>query len=120
MFIRKSWIVSVVAVGIGAAALSGCGGAKTGPSGTAPKSVEAAAAENPDQEGWWCKEHGVPEGICALCSAEVAADFKKKGDWCKEHSRPESQCFICHPEFAEKFAARYEAKFGQKPPDREE
>ncbi len=70
-------------------------------------------------DGWWCVEHGVPEGECALCSATVAADFKKKKDWCKEHDRPESQCFICHPELEQKFAARYEAKYGSKPPPRE-
>jgi hypothetical protein len=80
---------------------------------------DGTAGEN-KHDGWWCVEHGVPEGECALCSTKVAADFKKKGDWCKEHDRPESQCFICHPELEQKFAARYEAKFGSKPPPREE
>jgi hypothetical protein len=64
----------------------------------------------------WCVEHGVPESICALCDAKVAAEYKQKGDWCKEHDRPESQCFLCDPKRAEKFAAEYEAKYGQKPP----
>ena len=119
MFIRQSWIASVIAIGIGVAALSGCGATNSG-DGAPAKTVETAGSANPDQDGWWCKEHGVPEVECALCSTKVAADFKKKGDWCKEHDRPESQCFICHPELADKFAARYEAKFGQKPPPREE
>jgi cobalt-zinc-cadmium efflux system membrane fusion protein len=66
--------------------------------------------------GWWCTEHGVPEEVCALCSAKLAADFKAKGDWCNEHDRPESQCFVCHPEREAEFAALYEAKFGEKPP----
>jgi hypothetical protein len=117
MLKRKNWIVSVFVLGV---ALSGCGGTKPSQGGTGPKTVEASGTANSGEEGWWCKEHGVPEGECALCSAKVADDFKKKGDWCKEHSRPESQCFICHPELAGKFAARYEAKFGKKPPAREE
>ena len=37
-------------------------------------------------------------------------------DWCEKHNRPDSQCFVCHPENFEKFAARYEAKFGEQPP----
>ena len=72
-----------------------------------------------DHSGWWCNEHGVPEGICAQCSSKVAADFQKKGDWCKEHDRPDSQCFKCHPELQAKFAAQYEAKLGKKPPEPE-
>jgi cobalt-zinc-cadmium efflux system membrane fusion protein len=84
------------------------------------KVTKDSTAGEDKHDGWWCKEHGVPEGECALCSAKVAADFKKKGDWCKEHDRPESQCFICHPELEQKFAARYEAKYGSKPPPREE
>lgn len=67
-------------------------------------------------DGWWCDEHGVPEEICAQCNSKVAADFQKKGDWCREHDRPDSQCFKCHPELQAKFAARYEARFGKKPP----
>lgn len=66
--------------------------------------------------GWWCDEHGVPEGVCALCNVKLVADFKTKGDWCKEHERPDSQCFVCHPEKETEFAAQYEAKFGKKPP----
>jgi hypothetical protein len=66
--------------------------------------------------GWWCVEHGVPEGVCARCDAKLVADFKAKGDWCGEHDRPESQCFICHPEKEAEFAAEYEAKFGSTPP----
>ena len=67
-------------------------------------------------EGWWCDEHGVPEEVCARCNTKLVADFKAKGDWCKEHDRPDSQCFLCHPEYEAAFAAKYEAKFGKKPP----
>jgi len=67
-------------------------------------------------DGWWCDEHGVPEGECAQCNSKLAADFKKKGDWCKDHDRPDSQCFVCHPEKLEEYAAKYEAKLGKKPP----
>jgi cobalt-zinc-cadmium efflux system membrane fusion protein len=66
--------------------------------------------------GWWCEEHGVPEAECGQCDAKLAAEFQKKGDWCQDHQRPDSQCFVCHPELKDQFAARYEAKFGQKPP----
>ena len=69
-----------------------------------------------DHSGWWFNEHGVPEEVCALCDSKVAADFHKKGDWCKMHERPDSQCFACHPELEAKFAALYEAKYGEKPP----
>ncbi|MCA9067058.1 MAG: hypothetical protein KDA96_28540, partial [Planctomycetaceae bacterium] len=69
-----------------------------------------------DLHGYWCVEHGIPEDICAQCNAKVAAEYQQKGDWCEEHSRPDSQCFVCHPELAQKFAAQYEAKFGERPP----
>ena len=85
-------------------------------SGTAagPAAVKEVAEHN--HEGWWCNEHGVPEEVCAQCSAKIAADFKSKNDWCDKHNRPESQCFICHPEKETEFAALYEAKYGKKPP----
>ena len=69
-----------------------------------------------DHSGWWCNEHGVPEDECPLCKTSLIADFKAKGDWCDEHNRPESQCFTCNPDNFDKFAARYETKFGEKPP----
>ena len=80
-----------------------------------PKS-EATADAGHNLEGWWCSEHGVPEEECSMCSTDAAAKLKAKGDWCEEHDRADSQCFIHHPELEAKFAARYEAKFGKKPP----
>ena len=79
-----------------------------------------AAAKELADSGWWCTEHGVPEGTCSQCSAKFAAECKKKGDWCAEHDRAESQCFICHPELKKKFAAQYQAKYGKEPPAVEE
>ncbi len=104
----KMWLAVVVMAG--ALGAVGCG-----------KSADKAAAANQaaaetKHESWWCDEHGVPESVCALCSAKIASDFKAKGDWCKEHDRPESQCFKCHPDLEAKFAAQYEAKYGKKPP----
>ena len=64
----------------------------------------------------WCKEHGVPESVCAQCNESLVAGFKSKGDWCKEHSKPESQCFECHPELKDKFAAAFKTKYGKEPP----
>lgn len=64
----------------------------------------------------WCKEHGVPESVCAQCNESLVAGFKAKGDWCKEHSKPESQCFECHPELKDKFAAAFKTKYGKEPP----
>jgi hypothetical protein len=66
-------------------------------------------------DGWWCPEHGVPEEICGLCDPKVAQKMKANGDWCQTHDRPDSQCFVCHPELEARFAALYEAKFGQPP-----
>jgi len=80
----------------------------------------AAGKSGHDHSGWWCDEHGIPEDVCSMCSAKVAADFQKKGDWCKEHDRADSQCFKCHPELEAKFAAQYEAKYGKKPPTPED
>lgn len=73
-----------------------------------------------DHSEWWCGEHGVPEEMCSMCSAKVAADFQKKGDWCAEHDRAKSQCFICDPTLKETFAAQYRAKYGEEPPATEE
>lgn len=99
--------------------LSGCGqtNPESGPAESqAAKAPAAATNVAADGEGWWCPEHGVPEGICAQCDSKLAAEYQKKGDWCEEHNRPESQCFLCHPKLEEKFIAQYEAKFGHKPP----
>ena len=74
------------------------------------------AASDPAHDGWWCPEHGVPEGECTRCDASLITGFKEKGDWCEKHDRPDSQCFVCHPENEAKFAERYEAKYGEKPP----
>lgn len=77
----------------------------------------ASAPDEHSLHGWWCTEHGVPEEVCALCNSKVAAEFQKRGDWCEEHNRPDSQCFIHHPELKDKFAALYEAKYGEQPPE---
>jgi hypothetical protein len=80
----------------------------------APKTVVQTSGHN--HSGWWCSEHGVPEAECGRCDPKLAAEFQKKGDWCAEHDRPDSQCFVCHPELEAQFAARYEARYGKKPP----
>lgn len=64
----------------------------------------------------WCKEHGVPESVCAQCNTSLAADFKAKGDWCEQHNAPKSQCFKCSPELKEKFAAAFKEEHGKEPP----
>jgi hypothetical protein len=76
--------------------------------------VEATKAH--DHSGWWCDEHGVPEAECSMCSRKVAAECKKNGDWCAKHDRAQSQCFLCDAGLEAKYAARYEAKYGKKPP----
>lgn len=100
-------------MGIVSAAVAGCGKTETG---TADATATPEVTQVVDDGGWWCDEHGVPEGECARCDASLVAKFKEAGDWCKEHNRPESQCFLCNPARFEQFAARYEAKFGAKPP----
>lgn len=73
-------------------------------------------------DGWWCKEHGVPEDVCSLCSDEAATKFKKDGDWCKLHDRAKSQCFKCDPSLYAKFEAMHVAKYGkapERPPEEE-
>lgn len=100
--------------------ITGCGKAKT----ETPETQVAANEGGHDHDGdegaehgeWWCDEHGVPEEECTQCDSSLAAAFKKKGDWCEKHDRPNSHCFVCKPELADKFAARYEAKYGKKPP----
>jgi cobalt-zinc-cadmium efflux system membrane fusion protein len=105
--------------------LTGCGqapapqSANGPPQGAVASSSGAAKAQGHsahDHSGWWCSEHGVPEDECGRCNAKLAAQLQKKGDWCKDHDRPESQCFVCHPEKEAQFAAKYEAKYGEKPP----
>jgi hypothetical protein len=100
----------------------GCGqgdraGSRSG-DGKGPGPVAAASTGKKvhDHSGWWCDEHGVPEAECSMCSAKVAAEFKKKGDWCEKHERAKSQCFICDPSLEARFAALYEAKTGKKMP----
>jgi hypothetical protein len=112
----KSTMSNVLVAAL-ALAVVGCGKAGDIPSaGTSVPSAETVAESGHNLDGWWCSEHGVPEDDCSMCSTEAAAQCKAKGDWCKEHDRADSQCFVCHPELEAKFAARYEAKFGKKPP----
>jgi cobalt-zinc-cadmium efflux system membrane fusion protein len=94
--------------------VAGC--AESGPAPTPDAGAASASSPGHAHDGWWCNEHGVPEADCALCDTKLAAEFQKKGDWCAEHDRPDSQCFACHPDLEAQFAARYEAKYGTKPP----
>ena len=103
------------ALALAGLALSGCGESGAPDAAAPPAAVQAASAVD-DHSGWWCIEHGVPEEVCAQCDPKLAAEYQQKGDWCKEHNRPESQCFLCRPDAEAKFAAVYEAKFGEKPP----
>ena len=115
-----SWTPLMVlpAIAVAAIVVSGCGknDADTSQAAVSQEADHEDGDEGHDLHGYWCVEHGVPEEICAQCDTKVAADFQQKGDWCVEHSRPDSQCFICHPEKAAEFAALYEAKFGEQPP----
>jgi hypothetical protein len=106
---------SLSLVAVAGLALSGCGsGDKEGTPN--PTSDAQPATETDFVQRDWCVEHGVPESQCGRCDPKLAAEYQQKGDWCKEHNRPESQCFICRPDAETKFAATYEAKFGNKPP----
>lgn len=107
----KAMILMASLLGLATVFAVGCSQSTT----PQPQAATAQADEH-DHSGWWCNEHGVPEGICARCDSKLAAEFQKKGDWCKDHDRPDSQCFLCHPELEAKFAAQYEAKYGKKPP----
>lgn len=127
MTTRKLWTAcGLLAVLMFAA--NGCGESAAPPKQVAQTDKHDDHADYKDGEhheggehaGWWCREHGVPEGECAQCDPKVAAEFKKKGDWCNQHDRPESQCFICNPKLKEKFAAVYRAKEGKEPPAIEE
>jgi cobalt-zinc-cadmium efflux system membrane fusion protein len=94
------------------------GGCKKPPASEGPKNEKPKEqVKKPhDHSGWWCDEHGVPEEVCTRCNAKLVAKFKAEGDWCKKHNRPDSQCFLCHPEKEAEWAAKYEAKYGKKPP----
>jgi cobalt-zinc-cadmium efflux system membrane fusion protein len=81
-----------------------------------PREGHAEEEAGHDHAGWWCTEHGVPEEVCTRCDSSLISGFKEKSDWCDDHDRPDSQCFVCHPELEAKFAARFEAKFGEAPP----
>src|SRR5260370_6405394 len=75
--------------------------------------AEAKAKKGGDEpskhDGWWCDEHGIPEGECSMCSTKVARACKANGDWCDKHDRAQSQCFKCDPKLKEVFAATYRA-----------
>lgn len=96
--------------------LTGCSGNETDSKSSESKPVAETEVDH-SHGGWWCVEHGVPEGECARCDKSLVPKFKEDGDWCEEHNRPESQCFICGPTRAEKFIAQYETKTGHKPPE---
>lgn len=106
----------------------GCGqAAPTGGDAKAPgkdKSVakndgDKQAADKAEHSGWWCDEHGLPEGVCDLCSKKYREAEKAKENWC-EHNRVKSSCFKCNPGLKEKYVAEYKAKFGKEPPPTED
>ena len=107
-------------LGLGVSVVVGCGqtdsSKPTADVSHASQDTHGAGEASHDHSDWWCIEHGVPEKECAMCNAKLAAEYREKGDWCDEHNRPASLCFKCDPEKAEKFAALYEAKYGEKPP----
>lgn len=121
MRIKPRWTTSLALLGA-LAFVAGCadGDATKTDNGTntpvAQTDTHAEAEPSHEHGGWWCPEHGVPEGECSRCDSSLIAGFKEKGDWCDEHDLPESQCFKCDPKRAEPFIARYEAKYGKKPP----
>ena len=120
---KLRWTASLALLGM-AGFIAGCGGGDDpapetagGGDSTAVANADAGDEEaGHNLEGWWCAEHGVPEGECTRCNSTLIAGFKDKGDWCDEHDLPESQCTKCDPKRADKFIARFEAKFGKKPP----
>ena len=118
MLMKTQWTISLPLLGM-IAFVAGCGddAASDAVTDTAPAAQSQDHEEEGEHDGWWCVEHGVPEGECTRCDASLTASFKDKGDWCKEHELPESQCFKCNPRRAERFIARYEAKYGKKPPE---
>ncbi len=99
-------------------ALGGC--SKDAPKEEAKAKTTKTAAKADDSETWWCKEHGIPEEECSMCSASLAKACKAKGDWCEKHDRAMSQCFICDPKRTEFYAAKYRAKYGKEPPPTDE
>lgn len=120
MLTQTRWTIALALLGM-IAFVAGCGDGNDSTSNTVTDTAQAEQSDDHEKEGkhdgWWCVEHGVPEGECTRCDASLTASFKDKGDWCKEHELPESQCFKCNPKRAEKFIARYEAKYGKKPPE---
>jgi hypothetical protein len=118
-------LVAAFAIVLAGCGKDGGGGAKVDPKGgkgspAQDKGTETADKKGHDHSAWWCAEHGIPEEMCSMCSAKVAAECKKKGDWCDKHDRAKSQCFICDASLKEKFAAMYRAKYGKEPPPIEE
>ncbi len=127
---KLRWTASLALLGM-VAFVAGCGDGDATPKGTAGGGDSTPAGDTSDHDhhdhekdeagghnldGWWCTAHGVPEGECTRCDSSLIAAFKQKSDWCEKHDLPESQCFTCDPKRANKFIARYEAKFGKKPP----
>lgn len=118
MLTKRPWTISLTLLAMTSLTV-GCAG-ETGPAQTAQNEShddhDHAEGKGGAHDGWWCVEHGVPEGECTRCDSTLIAAFKEKGDWCREHDLPESQCFKCNPKRAETFIARYEARYGEKPP----
>lgn len=91
----------------------------TNGSGTKSKDEVTKVEKKNKHDGWWCREHGIPEHECLMC-LHSEEELKKKGDWCEMHDRAKSQCFKCDPKLKEKYAAMYRAKYGKEPPPTED
>lgn len=98
--------------------VAGCGpkdDKATKDAGTKLKDEPTKVAAKGKHDGWWCKEHGIPEHECLTC-IHTEEELKKKGDWCEKHEFAKSQCFKCNPKLKEQFAAKYRAKYDKEPP----
>lgn len=116
MLTKRPWFISLGLLAM-TAFIVGCAGETETATVAQNESHDDHDHDEHDHSGWWCVEHGVPEGECSRCDSSLIAGFKENGDWCDEHDLPESQCFKCDPKRAEPFVARYEAKYGEKPPE---
>ncbi|HZZ79672.1 MAG TPA: hypothetical protein VFE62_14220 [Gemmataceae bacterium] len=118
MFARWFGGFTILAVMVLALSSVGCNQQPSKPAEKKQAKADDKKKEDSKHDDWWCQEHGVPEEMCSLCSAEAAAKLKKEGDWCKEHDRAKSQCFKCDPSKYEKFEQMYMAKYNGKKPQR--
>ena len=73
---RVHHLITVAGIALLCVSTVACSKSSDKAAAQAKESETKVAIAGHTHDGWWCKEHGVPEEVCAQCDSKLVADFK--------------------------------------------